>query len=343
MENIGEKMKPGSDYVGIVTPFYCHDGDGNIVMQKRGEKARDEHGRWDPGSGKLEKGLTLKENVKKEVREEYNCECEIQESLPPHGIFREQNGEKTHWLAIPFFVRVDRDEVENGEPHKFDEIKWFPIENLPENLHTGFADSFEKYRDIFEKIIGRPEVEREDIERIFRDIEELKHKERNGWKNAGVESPADTISSHSMGAAVLGYILAKSEGLDAEKIATMLIFHDFMMARMPDLTPEDEDYSRKPEMEQEVLEKMKNEYPEVASKIFEMIEEVQENKTVDAKLAKKADKLDTLMQAKSYSEDTDEEITEEFIESFQEYFGHSDSADNLFRAIEEAFYSRSGL
>jgi hypothetical protein len=68
-------MNPGIDYVGITTVFFCHDGKGNFLFHKRSNKCRDEHGRWDLGSGKLEHGrwdlgsgklehgLTLRENV----------------------------------------------------------------------------------------------------------------------------------------------------------------------------------------------------------------------------------------------------------------------------------------
>ncbi len=56
-------MKIGFDYCGITTPFYCHDGNGNILMHKRTKECRDEHERWDTGSGKLEFDLSLEENV----------------------------------------------------------------------------------------------------------------------------------------------------------------------------------------------------------------------------------------------------------------------------------------
>ena len=142
-------MKIGVDYVGINTPFYCHDGKGKLLMQKRSVQCRDEHGRWDPGSGRLEIELSLEENVLKEVLEEYGCKGEIVGSLPAHDIFRIQNGIKTHWIAVPFFVKVNPKEVKIGEPHKMEEIGWFTIDNLPEPLHSGFAQTLEKYESFF--------------------------------------------------------------------------------------------------------------------------------------------------------------------------------------------------
>jgi len=142
-------MKIGFDFVGITTPFYCHDGNGNILMHKRTKECRDEHGRWDTGSGKLEFNLSLEENVLQEVLEEYGCKGVIEGQLPAHDIFREQEGVKTHWIAVPFFIKVNPTEVKNGEPHKIEELTWFPIDKLPKPLHTGFEYTFNRYKKDF--------------------------------------------------------------------------------------------------------------------------------------------------------------------------------------------------
>ena len=101
------QLKSGIDYIGITTPFYCNDGKGTFVFNKRSHNARDEHGKWDLGGGQLHFGENLQEAVLREVKEEYGCEGDIQEQLPAHSIFRNLNGHDTHWLAIPFFVKVD--------------------------------------------------------------------------------------------------------------------------------------------------------------------------------------------------------------------------------------------
>ena len=144
-------MKPGVDYIGVSTPFYCHAGQGNFLFHKRSQKCRDEQGRWDTGSGKLEFGLTPEENVLKEVIEEYGCVGEIQERLLSFSLFREANGIKTHWLVVPFVIKVNRNEVKNNEPESIDEIAWFKLNNLPAPLHTGFEFTFNKHRDLFKK------------------------------------------------------------------------------------------------------------------------------------------------------------------------------------------------
>jgi ADP-ribose pyrophosphatase YjhB (NUDIX family) len=144
-------MKAGVDYVGITTPFFCNDGKGHFLLHKRSLKCRDEHGNWDPGGGQLEFGETPEQSVLREVKEEYGCTGIIQEFLPPHSIFRLQNSTKTHWLALPFFVLVDKDHVKNNDPKKIDEIGWFTLDILPHPLHSGFKKTLKRFKRHFEK------------------------------------------------------------------------------------------------------------------------------------------------------------------------------------------------
>lgn len=144
-------LKPGIDYIGITTTFYCHDGKGNFLMHKRSNNCRDEQGCWDSGGGKLEFGLSPEENVLKEIEEEYGCKGEISEKLPPYSILRDFDGIKTHWLGIPFIVKVNPPEVKNNEPEKIDELGWFRLDNLPTPLHSGFQRGLDKYKEYFDK------------------------------------------------------------------------------------------------------------------------------------------------------------------------------------------------
>ncbi len=147
--------QPGIDYIGITTPFYCHDGEGYLLLAQRSVGARDEHGAWDPGSGQLELGSSIEENILREVKEEYGCEGTIQKTLPAHSILRTMHGRQTHWLAIPAFVLVDRKQVTLMEPEKFSEFGWFTLDELPSPLHQGFALSFEKFKAEFIKMIAK--------------------------------------------------------------------------------------------------------------------------------------------------------------------------------------------
>lgn len=132
-------MQPGIDYIGITTPFYCTDGNGRILLQKRSKKARDEQGVWDPGGGSLEFGEQPEECVLREIKEEYGCDGTILHKLPAFSLLRNHNEKMSHWLVIPFVVQVVPEEVKNNNPEKIDEIAWFQDDNLPTPLHPAFS------------------------------------------------------------------------------------------------------------------------------------------------------------------------------------------------------------
>lgn len=140
-----EVFKKGVDHTGVAVIFFCHDGEGNYVLSKRGENCRDEKGRWDCGGGGLDVHSTVEETLRKEIKEELCADILETEFLGYRDVHREHEGEKTHWVALDFKVLVDRSKVQNGEPHKFDEIGWFRIDALPEPLHSQIPKMLEEY------------------------------------------------------------------------------------------------------------------------------------------------------------------------------------------------------
>ncbi|MEX0673000.1 MAG: NUDIX domain-containing protein [Candidatus Paceibacterota bacterium] len=140
-------MQKGIDYPGITVVFFCHDGQGNYVLAKRGKNCRDEHGCWDPGGGGVEHGETIEGTLRKEIAEEYCTDVLDHEFLGYRDVHRDHEGAKTHWIALDFKVLVDKDKVANGEPHKFDAIEWFRVDALPEPMHSQPPAFFEKYKD----------------------------------------------------------------------------------------------------------------------------------------------------------------------------------------------------
>ena len=140
-------MQKGVDYTGVTVVYLSHDGKGNILLNKRGVNARDEHGTWDPGGGGLEFDDTVENTLRKEIKEEYCTDVLDYEFLGYRDIHREHNGKRTHWIALDFKVLVDRAKAKNGEPHKFDDVQWFRIDDLPSPLHSQFPKFLENYRD----------------------------------------------------------------------------------------------------------------------------------------------------------------------------------------------------
>ena len=140
-------MKPGIDHTGVTVVFLCHDGKGNVLLSKRSPACRDEHGRWDLGAGSLELGHTVEDTIKREIKEEYGTDVLESEFLGYHDIHRTNDGQKTHWVALYFKVLVDRGKARNAEPHKFEEVRWFPLTDLPTPLHSQFPAFLRDYGD----------------------------------------------------------------------------------------------------------------------------------------------------------------------------------------------------
>ncbi len=140
-------MTKGEDFIGLTVSFLCHDGKGNVLLSKRGPKARDEHGRWDCGGGGVEFGDTVEDTLRKEIKEEYCTDVLDAVFLGYRDVFREKDGKPTHWLSLDYLVRVDSDKWGNGEPHKLDAVQWFAFNELPEPMHSQWPKFRSKYLD----------------------------------------------------------------------------------------------------------------------------------------------------------------------------------------------------
>nr|WP_221380988.1 NUDIX domain-containing protein [Actinoplanes polyasparticus] len=119
--------------------FVCHDGGGRILLARRSARARDEPGAWDCGAGALEFGETFEQAVTREVTEEYATPPLAIDLLGVRNVLRPGS----HWVAIIFAVRLDPAAARIGEPHKFDELGWFPLDALPGPLHSQLPATLE--------------------------------------------------------------------------------------------------------------------------------------------------------------------------------------------------------
>lgn len=141
-------MKLGIDCIGISVVFLCHDGNGNILMAKRSRNCRDEKEKWDIGGGSVDLNISVENTLKKEIKEEYCSDIKNFEFLGYRDVHRiNENGEKTHWVALDFKVQIDPKQAKIGEVHKFDDINWFKINSLPTPMHSQLNIFFSKYKN----------------------------------------------------------------------------------------------------------------------------------------------------------------------------------------------------
>jgi putative hydrolases of HD superfamily len=128
----------------------------------------------------------------------------------------------------------------------------------------------------------------------------LKHIQRAGWAMIGIPTP-ETVAEHSFRVAILGYILATLEGADPLKTATICLFHDTAEARIGDLHRVARRYINVGEGEAAALREQIQRLPQDASDtIYSLIEEYEKKSTLEGKIAKDADALECLIQAREY-------------------------------------------
>jgi 8-oxo-dGTP diphosphatase len=128
----------GFEFIGVSVCAIVHDGNGNILLMKRGPKARDERGCWDICGGELEHGETIDSAIRRELMEELSVEAIDIEFLTAYEAHRIIDNKKSHWVALAHSVQVDPNKVTNAEPHKISEIGWFDLDNLPTPRHSQF-------------------------------------------------------------------------------------------------------------------------------------------------------------------------------------------------------------
>ena len=118
--------------VGVIISYVVDDAP-HAVFTLRNSGATNRVGEWDLPGGKVEKGSCIRATIITEVEEELGLKVE------PEGCFGiyEDYVPGQHWISFAYVARrtqFSKALPENREPHKFDEIGVFPIENSPRPL-----------------------------------------------------------------------------------------------------------------------------------------------------------------------------------------------------------------
>jgi putative hydrolases of HD superfamily len=129
----------------------------------------------------------------------------------------------------------------------------------------------------------------------------LKNLDHIWFKYLHIKQP-DSVAEHSLNAAQIGYILAKMENADANKVATMLVRHDIAETRIGDMHKVAVGYiTNKKELERKVMNDQFD-WLDFWNEIKAYFEEMDERITLEWKIAKDADYLEQAFQAKIYKE-----------------------------------------
>ncbi len=128
----------------------------------------------------------------------------------------------------------------------------------------------------------------------------LKHVKRSGWWVAGIKDP-ESVAEHSFRCAIMAYYIAHVESADAHKTMIMALFNDIHEARINDLHKMGHHYIDFREAEKHAFQdQMQDLHHGVQSEMAVFRREYEAQNTAESIIARDADILECLIQAKEY-------------------------------------------
>lgn len=127
-------MKAGKDFIGVGVGTVIHEGQGRILLLKRSahlDPSRSTLGMWSNPGGELDFGETVEQAARREALEEIGVEVEIERTIGHTDQILPHSG--LHWHLVAFLAHIVGGEPRICEPAKFDDLRWFPLADLPEN------------------------------------------------------------------------------------------------------------------------------------------------------------------------------------------------------------------
>ncbi len=140
----------------------------------------------------------------------------------------------------------------------------------------------------------------------------LKRVKRSGWWVAGIENP-ESVADHCFRCAVIGFYMAHEEGADPYRVLAMTLFNDIHEARINDLHKMGHYYIDFKDAEKRVFKDQVVSLPfKVRDALVDIRGDYDTQQTHEALIARDADILECLVQAKEYM-DNGYPVAEKFL------------------------------
>jgi len=95
-----------------------------------------EDGNYSFIAGHVDGGETIRQAIKREAEEEAGIKLNLRDIEIIHFMHRRVNFPEIGYrerISVFTSVKKWRGQIKNLEPHKCDELSWFPLDNLPKN------------------------------------------------------------------------------------------------------------------------------------------------------------------------------------------------------------------
>lgn len=142
-----------------------------------------------------------------------------------------------------------------------------------------------------------------DIAKYLHELGQLKRVQRSGWWLAGIRSP-ESVADHTFRTAAIAYFLALMEGANPERAAVIALFHDSAETRLNDLHRLGKQYVEWSEAEERVHRDQTSGLPrDVRERLAGLFKDYHSQGTPESRIARDADRLECLIQAREYQEE----------------------------------------
>lgn len=137
-----------------------------------------------------------------------------------------------------------------------------------------------------------------ELVKFFFEANNLGKVPRSGWRFLGLKD-SEYVSEHCFGAMLTGYILAKLEGVNADKVIKLLLVHDLHESRTGDLDLIAKRYLEHETADKKALKEMVSRLPKgLGREIISLHGEFDERKSREAVIAAQADLLQCALKAR---------------------------------------------
>lgn len=161
----------------------------------------------------------------------------------------------------------------------------------------------------------------------------LKKIKRSGWWVAGIKDP-ESVADHSFRCAVMAYYIAHMEGVSPYRVVLMALFNDIHEARINDLHKMGHYYIDFKQAEKKVFtDQIENLSPQVKGEMRSFRDEYDAQESIDSIIARDADILECLIQAKEYY-DNGHLKAKKFFQKAPDYL-KTKSAQDLWKEIKQ--------
>jgi ADP-ribose pyrophosphatase YjhB (NUDIX family) len=123
-------MTKGKDFIGVGVGAVILNDKSEILLLLRNKNPESNH--WSIPGGSVEFYETIEDAVMREILEETSVKIELVKLLGVTNHIVVNEG--AHWIAPTFLAKIIEGTPINVETQKHADLKWFSLNDLPENI-----------------------------------------------------------------------------------------------------------------------------------------------------------------------------------------------------------------